>query len=119
MSYDISTRLDYLGDRMQELNVTSLTYLRGEESVEIENFTPQKVDVDELAAFGISLITEKLQDFTFYTSKLEDLDPPLPIRNDKILWNGRVFEAFSINEEIYRFTTSTRKRIRVHTRQIE
>lgn len=119
MSYDVSTRLDYLGTRMQELHQNELTYIRGNESVTIENFTPEKIDVQELAAFGIAMITDRAQDFVFSTESLEAFEESVPLRGDKIRWNGRLYELFSIGEEIYRYTTSTRLRVRVHSRQID
>jgi hypothetical protein len=119
MSYDVSTRLDYLGERMQELHQNELLYIRGEETVEIKHFTPEKIDVQELAAFGIAMLTDRAQDFVFDTESLQAFDSPVPLRGDKIRWNGRLYELFSIGDEIYRYTTSTRKRVRVHSRQID
>lgn len=120
MTYDFSTRLDRLGTRMQQLHNNSLVYSRtGETSVTIENFTPEKTDVNELALAGIPLIIDKMQDFVFNTSELSTFSNPLPKPGDRLTWNGRVFELFVIGEQVYLFTTSTRVRIRVHSRQIE
>jgi hypothetical protein len=103
---------------MKELNQNSLTYLRGNTSLTINNFTPEKLDVEQLAAFGIVLVTDKLQDFVFDTSDLSNLTPAYPQRGDKITWGGKTFELMPIGDELYCFITSTRTRMRVHTRQI-
>lgn len=118
MVYDFSTRLDRLGTRMKTINDNSLIYTRpGEVAIEIENFTPQKCDVNELAMYGIPLVLDKLQDFCFDTADLSSLTYPLPKQGDQIEWNGKTFETFLIGDQVFRFTTSTRVRIRIHGRQ--
>lgn len=119
MTYDFSTRLDRLGTRMKQLNSNSLSYQRtGESSVTVENFTPEKIDVNELAIHGIPLIQDKMQSIVFDTTSLADWSDPLPKEKDKFVWDGRTFEVFIIGEKAFNFTTSTRKRIRVNGRQI-
>jgi len=122
MTYNFSTRLDRCGTRMKQLHDNCLTYARGTNEVVIENFTPEKIDVDQLQALGIAIINEKWQDFVFDYSALEDLPSQDPQINDLITWDDgespvRQYRVFSINDELYKFTTSSRKRIRVHTKQ--
>ena len=117
MAYDFSTRLDTLGTRMAELHDNSLVYIREEVDITITNFTPEKIDVDQLQALGIIIVTEKWQDFVFDYSELEDLPTQDPKLNDKLVWDGREYRVSAINDELYIFTTSSRKRIRVHAKQ--
>jgi len=119
MVYDFSTRLNRLGDRMEQIHDNSLSYERpGETAITIANFTPEKTDVNELAILGIPLIADKMQDFVFRTSKLANLTPNLPKVGDKVVWDGKTFELFIVGEQVYKFTTSSRRRIRIHSRQI-
>lgn len=118
MAYEHSTRLDYLGTRMQGLHSNSLVYARGPVEIPIVNFTPEKIDVEQLQALGIVIVTEKWQDFVFDFLNLEDLTPQTPQRGDTLTWGTLVFEVAAINDELYTFTTSTRKRIRVHAKQV-
>jgi|1_EtaG_2_1085319.scaffolds.fasta_scaffold101363_2 hypothetical protein len=117
MAYDFSTRLDTLGTRMQEVNQTSLTYRRGSTEITVSNPTLGKVDVEQLAAFGITLITDKLQDFIFDTADLSTLEPTTPRLGDIIVWSSRTYEVLPIADELYTFVTSSRARIKVHTKQ--
>jgi len=104
---------------MKTVNMNSLSYQRsGEISVTIENFTPQSCDIDELAIYGIPLIRDKMQDFCFDTADLDTFSDPMPKQGDKIVWNGLTFSPFLIGEQVFKFPTSSRKRIRVHARQI-
>ena len=118
-AYEHSTRLDYLGTRMPELHTNVLYYTRGNATLKVENFTPEKIDVDQLQAYGIAIITEKWQDFVFDFSVLGCLNPPTPREGDKISWCSQLFEVCSINNELYTFTTSSRKRIRIHAKQVQ
>lgn len=119
MTYDFSTRMDRLGTRMKQLHNNSLSFERsGETAILVENFTPEATDVNELALQGIPLIADKMQDFVFDTVDLANLANPLPKVGDKVVWNGKTFELFIVGEQVYKFTTSTRKRIRIHSRQI-
>lgn len=118
MAYEHSTRLDYLGTRMQGLHSNSLVYTRGPVDITITNFTPEKIDVEQMQALGIVLITEKWQDFVFSFASLADLDPQTPQRGDTLTWGTLVFEVAAINDELYNFTTSSRKRIRIHAKQV-
>ena len=125
MTYDFSTRLDRLGTRMKQIHNNTLTYTRtGFPPITITNFTPEKIDVTEMAAAGLVLITDKAQDFVFDADKLAALNPPTPKASvDKIVWDGKTFEVFGIGDgqsdesQTYRYTISTRKSIRVHTKQ--
>ena len=117
MAYDLSTRLDVLGTRMKDLNQTTLSYVRGATAITVTSPTLGKVDVNQLAAYGIVLVTEKLQDFIFDTSDLSTLTPALPKIGDKIVWDGNTYLVSSFGEEVFTYMTSSRNRIRVHTKQ--
>jgi hypothetical protein len=84
----------------------------------ITNFTPEKIDVEQLQALGIVIIVEKWQDFIFDFAVLSSLEPQTPQRGDTLTWGTLVFGVAPINDEIYNFTTSTRKRIRLHAKQV-
>lgn len=104
---------------MKELHDNSLVYGRtGESSVTIDNFTPEETNVEELAAFGVVLITDKMQDFIFDAADLSSFDDPEPQNGDTIVWNGNTFKVFIEPNAPYTYVTSTRKRIRVHAKQI-
>lgn len=118
MVYDVSTRLDRLGTRMKELFDNSLTYSREAVDITITNFTPEKTDVDILMAMGIAVVNEKWQDFVFDTADLSVLDPAEPRRGDRIVWESLTYEVFPIGDEPFKFTTSSRARVRVHAKQI-
>ncbi len=123
MAYDFSSRLDTLGTRMKELHQNSLTYKRvdldgNETSTTITNFTPERVDVEQLAAFGITLVTNQLQDFAFDAADLSSFSPPIPERGDKITWGTDEYEVMAVNDQVFVYTTSSRKRIIVHTKRV-
>lgn len=118
MTYNMADRLDTLGTRMGSLHSNSLTYSRGITSVVITNFTPEKCDVNEMLALGVIQISEKLQDFAFDLADLATLSPAYPQHDDKIVWGTLTFRVTSIGDEIFRPTTSSRKRIRVHAKQV-
>tara|TARA_Y100000310_G_scaffold310662_1_gene356141 strand:+ start:318 stop:680 length:363 start_codon:yes stop_codon:yes gene_type:complete len=119
MAYDIATRLDKLGTRMKELNQNSITYQRtGETDLTISNVTPGTIDVTQLGVDSVVLITEKAQDFIFDTSELSSWSPVVPKIGDTIVWGSNTYQIFSINDELYNYTTSSRLRIRVHTKQV-
>lgn len=122
MTYDFSTRLDRLGTRMKQLHDNSLTYSRGATTTRIDNFTPEDVDVSTLAAYGLVLLTDKEQDFVFDYADLASFSPNTPQVGDRIVWGSRRYQVISLGSqdvaEIWRFITSTRKRIRVHTREV-
>ena len=120
MTYDFSTRLDRVGERMQELHDNSLTYSRsGELDLTITNFTPEKADVDQLIALGIVVVNEKWQDFVFDVADMSTWTIPEPRTGDKIVWGTLTFQVTSIGDETFKYTTSTRKRVRVHSKQVK
>ena len=121
MAFEFSTRLDTLGTRMKELHSNTLTYTRKKDGVTttatVTNFTPETCDIQEIAQHGIVLVTAKLQDFIFDTSDISAFSPAVPETGDTLTWGSNVFEVFSIGEEMFKYTTSSRLRIRVHTQQ--
>lgn len=118
MVYNFSDRLDYCGTRMKELHHVDITYRRRSHKVTIYNVTPEESDSEMLQALGIALINEKWQDFVFDTTELEQFYPPEPEGGDLIIWGSSTFQVVAIGDELYKFVTSSRKRIRVHTKQI-
>ena len=119
MAYDFSTRLDTLGTRMKELHQNSLIYKRVDNTdITVSNFTPERIDLVQAATAGVTQLVDKLQDFVFDTADLSGLSPSLPQEDDKIVWDSKTFKPISLNEELYSFTTTSRKRIRVHTIQV-
>ncbi len=122
MTYNFATRMDRLGSRMKQLHDNVLTYTRGGVSVRVTNFTPERFDVNSMAAYGVVVITEKFQDFIFDASKLGSFSPTEPQIGDTITWGTRTFTVVALgppgeDAECYRYTTSSRARVRVHTRQ--
>lgn len=123
MTYDIATRMERVGTRMKQLNDNSLVYSRADQNnvkttATITNVTLGKFDVNEDNAFGITLITKKMLDFIFDTDELAGFDPAVPVAGDTIVFDGRTYETFSIGDQVYDFTTSTRTRIRIHAKQV-
>lgn len=123
MSYNFATRLDRLGTRMKQINDNFLLYSRTDETrrtttLQINNFTPVQFDMNELAAHGITLLQEKMQRFAFDSSDIATLNPPKPKHGDQITWGTRIYEVVSVNEETYRYTTSSQNRILVNAKQI-
>lgn len=109
---------------MKQINDNTGVYSRtGETPVTITNFTPEKLDTTSLAAYGIVLITDKALDIVFDTSKLATFTDPEPQINDTFVWDGRTYKVFDIapadspQNECFRYTTSSRQRMRVHLRQ--
>lgn len=119
MVYDVSARLDNLGSRMKELHDNSLTYSRSSTDCTVDNFTPEKTDSDILMALGIAVVNEVWQDFVFDLADLATLSPAYPKSGDSIVWGTRTFRVMAIGNEVFKFTTSSRKRIRVHAKQID
>lgn len=119
MPYDFTTRLDILGTRMGELHDNSLFLTRdGEADVKVTNYTPEKTDVDTLAAYGLTQITEEAQDFVFNTSAFSSWTIQLPIVGDKIKIGTETYQVINIGDEVYKYTTSSKVRIRIHTKRI-
>lgn len=118
MTYDFSSRLDLLGTRMKELHNVSLVYRRRSVSVSISNATPEQCDTEQLQALGIAILNEKWQDFVFDTADLTQFFPAEPEAGDVIVWGTDTFQVTSIGDELFKFTTSSRLRVRVHTKQI-
>lgn len=118
MGYDFSSRLDYCGTRMKDLQNETITYTRDSTDLEIENVTPEESDAELLQSLGISLLREKWQDFVFDTSELSDFTLAEPKEGDKIVWGDYTFMLAAIGDELFKYVTSTRKRIRIHTKQI-
>ena len=119
MPYNLASRLDYLGTRMQELNQNQLTLTRpNEPNIIVTNFTPEKTDVEALGVHGIVLITEQAQDFIFDTSKFRHWTDKFPKVGDRLVWKTLTFEVMNIGDQCYFFTTSSRLRIRIHTKRV-
>ena len=120
LAYDFTSRLDYLGTRGKTLHVNSLIYNRLDvfTPITITNFTPEKLDVTQLASMGVVLITDKAQDFIFDFAELAVLVNKDPKTTDQILWKGVLYETLQIGDEVFSYVTSSRKRIRVHSRQV-
>lgn len=118
MPYSIKDRLDTLGERMQELSQEDITYRRKADTLTIENVTLGKIDVNELVAYGIIHLTEKALDFIFDSDELASLNPTTPLDGDEITYNSHKYQVMSIGNETYNYVTTSRKRIRVHTKQI-
>ena len=121
MTYDLASRFNYVGQRMKELNQNTLILSRvGETNIEVPNFTPEKIDVETLAAYGLVHVTKKMQAFVFDTTKYSSWSDSLPKVGDRIVWGTRIYEIMVMGkeDEVYTFTTSSRLRIRVNTKQI-
>lgn len=118
MTYDFQTRLNTLGTRFKEISTESITYRRGSTKVTIDNINLGKVDVEQLLAFGITNITSKALDFIFDTSELSSLEPSTPLQGDEIVYGGNTYEVMPFGDQTYDFVTTSRQRIRVHTKQI-
>lgn len=118
MTYDFSDRLDYLGTRMQDLHQNELLYTRDSVDLKIENFTPEETDTEQLQALGIAILNEKWQDFVFDADELSDFTMAEPEAGDTLTWGDMTFQIVSINDKLFKYTTSSRKRIRIHTKQI-
>lgn len=120
MTYDFSTRLDINGTRMQELHSNMLTYTRtGSTPITVENFTPGKTDVELLQSMGIAILNQAWQDFIFDLADLATLTPAYPKVGDQITWGTLVFEVMPIQDEAFKYVTSSRTRIRVHAKQVD
>jgi len=119
MTYNLATRLNRVGTRMKELNDNSLTYTRsGETPIEITNFTPEKCDSDQLLALGIAIVNEHWQDIVFDTAALSTLTIPEPRTGDKVTWDGVNYQVTALADEVFRYTTASRVRIRVHMKEV-
>lgn len=123
MTYDFATRLNRLGTRMKEVNDNFLLYSRTDENrhtttLQVNNFTPVQFDMNELASFGIPLLQEKMQRFAFDAADIATLNPPKPVHGDRITWGTRIYEVVRVNEETYRYTTSSQTRLLVNAKQI-
>lgn len=100
---------------MQELNSNTATYKRqGNNPITITNFTPEKVDVSQLALAGITLITEQALDVVFDASDLSSLTPATPQVGDKFVWGSSTYEVMNLGEETFNYTTASKTRMRVH-----
>jgi hypothetical protein len=119
MTYDFHERLDLLGSRMKELNQITVQYTRGTQTVSIHNVNRGRTEAAEIGVHGITLIEEQQQDFVFDSSDLASFDPNTPEHGDRITDGATVFEVMTLGDRTFRYTTPTRKRIRVHTKQVK
>jgi len=116
--YDFSSRLNQVGERMATTNRTSIMIIRGGDHLFVRNPLPISMDTEYINSFGLTKIASRLQDFVFDASSLFDWAIPRPIEDDKFLWRGRMYQTMLLGDELFTYTTSSRRRIRVHTKQI-
>lgn len=116
MTYDFQSRLDKAGERMKVVNGRAGIYRRGSDIVHI-TVSPLAVDRQELALHGIVLVSEDRQDYAF---DAEDLvlagKSTRPRRGDSIEVDGRTHEIQPIGDTLWKWVTSSHRRIRVHTK---
>lgn len=115
---DLQDRLDYAGQRMNDLNSVAITYSRGGKAVSIENANAVASDVLEQDIHGTTIILQQLQDFIFDASLLGCFVPKYAQKGDVITYRDETFSVVEINNRTFKYTTSSRKRIRVYTQQI-
>lgn len=116
MAYDVRTRLDLLGSRMKELNQLSIVYQRSTMQTTIQNVACAKSLVS-VTGDEITLESE-YRGYIFDASELNGFTPPVPQAGDTISDGVLTCEVVKIDDQTHNFTTSTRKRVRVHTRVV-
>jgi hypothetical protein len=100
---------------MQELHDNSCTAHRPNGvDITIEDYTPESIDSNMLAMYGIVLIKEEVFDIVFNTADLAAWSPALPQEGDSFTIDSKTYKVFPIGEELYKYTTTSKKRIRVH-----
>lgn len=125
MTYDISTRIQYIGTRMRTVNKVSIAYTQGA-NVYVFNATIQEMSPDELQAAGLS-ITRQIRRYTYTvgdTATLNGSDTTLttflPSRGDTISESGLSLKVIPMSETspIYKYTTHPRKSVQFHAEVI-
>ncbi len=112
----LSERLDYVGTRQQALAGQACQYRRGE-SAAVFDVVPLGQRRNELSIGNVLVEQTTEQDFAFDACDLV-LDGKLttPQRGDLLCVAGATFEVVPAADQVFSYVTSSRKRIRVHTR---
>lgn len=102
-----------MGTRFNDLNPTAITYSRAEKSISIPSPNVMASDVLEQNIQGATIILQQLQDFIFDSSYLASFDPSYARHGDVITYGNHTYNVLEINGRTFKYTTSTRKRMRV------
>lgn len=118
-----SERLRYLGQRMKTLNGEPITLSSRNSagivvSLEVPLAVPQLIDPDEQLG-TVALTNLELQDWFIDVADYGILFPP---RENHFIENaaGELYQCISlgVDESLFRYVTSKRDRIRVHTKRV-
>ena len=115
----LKTGSDWLADKQKEFASQSVIYRRGANSVTIQAMPPQQsVDVaDEQGG----IVTSRSREFIFLAADLilNGLVEK-PKRADLLEWNGNVYEALPVNDDvIWEWADSYYNQIIVHTQEVK
>lgn len=117
MAYSVKDRLKYIGTRQNQVRGELVTYIRGAAQIQIYQ-CPGHTDVQDLIPENV-ISVGRYVDFIFFTQdiNLPGLGLTIPIRGDKVVWQGNVYVATPpmANEDVYNYTTMYKDRLRVHT----
>ncbi len=113
-----SDALDRVGVVLKSQASETMTYKRGGDSASI-TVTPQGQRRNEINIGGVLLEEDLRHDFTLDAADLVLATvTTLPQRGDRITWGADNFEVVPIDDQTYTYVTSSKKRLRVHTRKI-
>lgn len=117
MSYNFRDRIGYIGKRQNAVRGEKILYARGAAQITLYA-VPGHTDVQDLVPENVITVARYV-DFIISAAdlKLPGLGITLPIRGDKITWEGNIYIATPPQalEDCYNFTTMYRDRLRVHT----
>lgn len=113
-----SAALDRVGVVLKDQAGESMTYSRSPHSVAL-TVTPQGQRRQEVSIGGVLLEEDIRHDFTFDAADLIlNAAQTVPARGDRITWDSDIFEIVPIDDQTYTYVTSSKNRIRVHTRKV-
>lgn len=119
MAYDFQSRLRHVGTRLKEMGET-VTITRGGQKLTLTAF-PILQNTEELMP-GVAVTRLEFQDWTIDAADYDfGSGVTFPAMGDKIeRANGEVYRVCPMNDDEppYRFTTSARNRMRVHSERI-
>lgn len=119
MPYDFASRLDYLGVRKKALDFRDVAYRRGKHTITRLRCTVSEPSRMELGEGVVQLIANR-RDFCCDVDELilnRELTEPQP---GDIIYDGdkRFLVVSESGEPVFRYTSQSRQRYRIHTKQV-
>lgn len=121
MAYDVKSRLNYLGSRLKGISYFDVTLQRGVNTSDgTVRASPGITEIEEMTASSL-VVQARTQDWIIDTADyVIGHVATLPQNGDNIVKGGETFRVITPDghQACYRYTTTTKLRIRVHTVQV-